>query len=68
VYYLARKHRDSFAGYLRELAERKPGVAIGPRGEIRAFEAHFGPFDPGFQRNWLDFMVKLRLDRMEAGR
>ena len=68
VYYLNRKHRDSFSGYLARLARRKPGVRVGPQEEIEAFESHFGPLDARFQRAWIDYMMKLRLDRAEAGR
>ena len=68
VYYLTRKHHESFAAYLRELASRKPGAALAADTEIDRFKAHFGPLDASFRRAWAGFMLKLRLDRTEAGR
>jgi hypothetical protein len=68
VYYLARKYREPFAAYLQDLAARKPGVAVGARRRIDEFESHFGPADARLQRAWVDHMLKLRLDREEAGR
>ena len=68
VYYLTRKHREPFAAYLRQLATRKPGVAVGPKREIDEFEFHFGPLDAQFQQAWVAYMLRLRLDPEEAGR
>jgi hypothetical protein len=68
VYYLARKHHDPFAAYVRQLASRAPGAALTADAEIDRFETHFGPLDGSFTRAWVDYMAKLRLDRTEAGR
>ena len=68
VYYLTRRHGESFTTYVRDVAERPPGVAVKPEDEIATFESHIGPPNAGFQRAWIEYMLKLRLDRREAGR
>jgi len=68
VYYLNREHPDAFALYLRQVGTRSPGEAVGREREIGEFQAAFGAPDEAFQRSWVDFMLKLRFDRREAGR
>ncbi len=68
VHYLNRTHRKSFAGYLTALAKREPGEAIEAKERIRLFEAHFGPLDRAMLRDFVGLMLKLHLDRREAGR
>lgn len=68
VFYLNRTQRESFADYLTEVGKRKRGVNVAVHQEIELFTKHFGPPDDAFHRSWIDYMVKLRLDRREAGR
>lgn len=68
VFYLHREHREAFDGYLQAVSGRQPGEPGGPARERREFEAAFGLLDGAFQRRWLNYMLKLRLDRHEAGR
>ncbi len=68
VYYLQREHREAFADYVGRLAARRPGQAVDPRGELADFEAVFGPLDDEFQLAWITYVVRLRLNRKEAGR
>ncbi|MCH7886036.1 MAG: DUF1570 domain-containing protein [Planctomycetes bacterium] len=67
VYYLHREYREAFGGYLQAVSRRQPGEPVGSARERREFEAAFGPLDGAFQRRWLNYMLKLRLDRHEAG-
>ena len=67
-YFTVDFQRESFADYLTELGKRKPGVNVAAHLEIDLFTKHFGPPDDAFHRSWIDYMVKLRLDRREAGR
>ena len=68
VYYLHREYREAFGGYILAVSRRQPGEPVGPARERREFEAAFGPLDGAFQRRWINYMLKLRLDRHEAGR
>lgn len=68
VYYLQRQHREALAGYLRGLTGRTPGVRVEAARELERFQAAFGNVDEAFERAWLSFVLKLRLDRKEAGR
>lgn len=68
VYYLNREHRDAFVLYLRQVGTRRPGEAVGRQREIDGFQAAFGAPDEAFQRGWVDYMLRLRFDRREAGR
>ncbi len=68
VYYLNRKHPDSFVKYLRRLGERRPGEVVGRGREIDEFRSAFGEPDEAFQRAWSTYMLGLRFDRREAGR
>lgn len=68
VYYLNRKHSESFATYLRRLGARRPGEVVGRGREIDEFRSAFGEPDDVFQRAWSTYMLRLRFDRREAGR
>jgi hypothetical protein len=68
VYYLNREHRAAFVTYLHRLGKRRPGEAIERERELDEFRSAFGEPDDAFQRNWVNYMVKLRFDRREAGR
>ena len=68
VYYFARKDRAAFAAYVRDAASRPVGTIARRRDEIELIRTHFGPPDADFQKAWLKFMLKLPLDRREAGR
>ena len=68
VFYLHQEHRDAFAGYLRRLSERRRGEFVGRERVLDEFRAAFGEPDAAFERQWIDRILSLRLDRAEAGR
>ncbi len=68
VHYLNRAHRDQFAKYVTAIAQRQPGVSVDANAEIRLFESHFGPAGEALMHDFAALMLKLRLDRREAGR
>lgn len=68
VHYLNRTQREAFAKYVTALSRREAGVAVDADAEVRLFESYFGPADEAFLRDWIALMLKLRLDRREAGR
>ncbi len=68
VYYLYREHRGPFIKYLQRLGTRRPGESFDRQQEIAEFESHFGKPDAAFEGAWVNFTLKLRFDRREAGR
>ncbi len=68
VYYLHRTRRDAFATYLRRLSTRIPGETAERLREIDEFQAAFGQPDEAFDRTLVRYMLRLRFDRLEAGR
>lgn len=68
VFHLSRRHGRSFERYLRRLAGRAPGEAVGPEREIAEFEIMFGKINAAFETQWLTHMVGLRFDPHEAKR
>jgi len=68
VYYLSRERREDFAGYLRRRAARGTPARLDPEFEVKAFEAAFGGIDAEMERNWIDFILRLRFDANQAGR
>lgn len=68
VFYLQRQHGEPLAHYLRGLTTRRPGEPVAATWELVEFEAAFGKVDDAFERGWLSYMLRVRLDRKEAGR
>ena len=64
--FLQREHPEAFARYLTRLAQRHPRKSVTPTQELAEFEAAFGPLDTAWQRNWLDFVLKLPYDPSKA--
>lgn len=62
VHYLIGTRPDDFSRYLRHLSQRKAGEAIDPRRERTDFTSIFGNPGPDFQRSWIEYVLRLRLD------
>ncbi len=59
VQYLHRAKTTPFAGYLKEIAARPAGKAIGSDAEIAEFERFFGKIDEHFVRQWARCILSL---------
>ncbi len=62
VFYLAREHGPKFSQYLSVLSGRPSGRTVTPEEELALFTDTFGPVDASFQRSWLAYIVRLRVD------
>jgi len=62
VFFLARTQKDAFSAYLARVAARPPQVSVEPQQELSCFSEFFGPVDEAFQREWLEYIVRLRFD------
>lgn len=62
VFYLAREHEPEFSQYLTVVSGRPIGRTVTPEEELTLFTASFGPVDESFQRSWLGYIVRLRVD------
>ena len=70
VHYLHHKDEkafNAFVKYLRERSAWQPPIHIGPELEFTAFRVAFGEPDEFFQRQWLDYVLKLPFDSAKAG-
>ena len=67
VFYLGRNREKAFVTYVSQLSRRAPDRLITPEQELREFEAAFGPVSV-LQRQWVTYMLTLRVDWQAAGR
>ena len=67
VFYLGRNRQKAFATYISQLSRRAPDRLITPEQEVREFEAALGPVSV-LQRQWVAYMLTLRVDWQAAGR
>jgi hypothetical protein len=64
VHYLHHRKREAFGDYLAVLAKRPVDRAYSAATELMIFEEVFGPVDDGFVKDWLDFCLDLRTQRV----
>ncbi len=60
-FFLAKRHRQAFADYIEELSHNQPMGTDSPQQRLKVFQKHFGPEIERLDREFVEYMQKLRV-------
>lgn len=60
TYFMIKKKRDAFVGYVKELSQMTPGQTMSPPERVKLFQKHFGEDMNELDRDFIKYMSSLQ--------